>query len=245
MLRPLSPEPPARQGACPPAVDLEALASGEALSASQLHLASCPACRSYVEGLRARAADFLRARPKELFLRQLDRRAAPRKGSRLKLGFALAATTTLAVVAVLHFQVEDPLPARFKGSWVSVHLKRGQEERLARPGELLRAEDALRFSVRSDRPGFAAVLERDGRGKVQMVAPFEAPSPQEVKAGSTTLEDAAILDDAPGPEAFVAVFAEKPFDLAALRRRLESASKGSKLECPQCRVEWLEFEKQP
>ena len=64
----------------------------------------------------------------------------------------------------------------------------------------MRAGDAIRFVVRLDRAGYAAVFERDATGRIAVVAPFGATEPQAVPAGSTALADSAVLDATPGPE---------------------------------------------
>ncbi|MGC4001574.1 MAG: hypothetical protein QM767_30585 [Anaeromyxobacter sp.] len=68
-----TPLPPApRAPGCPPAAALEALSAGEPAPEVAAHLGSCSACAAHVAALRAEAEAFLRARPPDRFLRQLD-----------------------------------------------------------------------------------------------------------------------------------------------------------------------------
>lgn len=233
------PRLPVRDAGCPPAADLEYLAAGDGTPETKTHVDGCATCTAELARLRTENEAFLKARPPQRFLTQLDARARTQRGARAWFVPSLVALAAAAVLLVVLRPTEAP-PVTFKGSFLSVSVKRGDEVRTVTAGEVLREGDALRFSVRTERPGFAVVLERDGAGKVTVVAPFDAKEPQRVPAGTTVLEDSAQLDASPGPETFVAVLSERPFVPAALVRLLEA---GRAVSCEACVVEVSTFDK--
>jgi hypothetical protein len=243
----LNPPSPARGHDCPSTLGLEAFATGEVSPAIGNHLSDCASCALYVQTLRAHAAVFTQARPAELFIRQLQRRSQTSPRALVRPGWALATLALVALTTVVVTQRRFPAhdaAITFKGSFVGVHLQRGTETRPVEPNETLRAFDALRFTVRSDKPGFAAVLEKDAAGGVTVVAPFAGQKPQRVTPGSTVLDDSAVLDAATGEETFVAVFSEQPFDLSSMTESLREGGDGN-LRCDGCRLQWLRFDKRP
>lgn len=223
---------PARGDTCPPAIELERAATGEDVPSVVAHLPGCQTCRAYVEKLQAETQAFVKARPPERFVTQLRR---PNRRPVVFIGVALAAALALFVL----IPREQP-PVLFKGSLLSISLKRGDVVTTLREGDSLREGDALRFSVKTDRPGNAVVLNRDGRGKVTVVAPFNATVAQVVKEGTTVLDDSAVLDATKGRETFVAVFSEKPFEVAPLVGQLEA---GQPVSCSGCVVDVASFDK--
>ena len=126
-----------------------------------------------------------------------------------------------------------------------MHVRRGDDVHTLREGEPLKPRDAVRFTLRSEQPGYAAVLEQDSTGAVTVVAPFGSPSPQAIAAGSTTLDDSAVLDGVLGKETFVAIFSEKPFALNAVVESVRGATQGGAISCDGCQVHWLRFDKVP
>jgi len=94
-----SPLPPSLRGpGCPPATVLEALSAGEtAPEGIRAHVEGCSACSGQLSALTAARDTFLRARPADRFLRQLERRAAsspapaPSRSSRSKPPSGVAA----------------------------------------------------------------------------------------------------------------------------------------------------------
>jgi hypothetical protein len=131
---------------------------------------------------------------------------------------------------------------QFKGSLVSTYVQRQGEAVPLHAGDALHPKDAVRFVVRAEQPGFAAVLERDPEGHVTVIAPFGAARPQPVSPGSTALADSAILDSTLGRDHFVAVFSSDPFTLAPL---VEALAAERSIDCQGCQVEVLEFDKHP
>ncbi|MBL8918934.1 MAG: DUF4384 domain-containing protein [Myxococcaceae bacterium] len=225
---------------CPPRIELERLAAGEDVPAIAPHVAGCAACQATVATLRSDADAFLRARPVDRFLGQLDTARARKASSRRGLVVALSGALAAAVVVALVLPGEPQPGVHFKGALASVLVKRDGVVRPLQPGEVLQAGDALRFSVTVERPGFAVVLNRDGRGKVTVVAPFEATGPQAIGEGTTVLEDSAVLDATVGRETFVTVFSPRPFEVPPLVRELAASSP---VQCGGCVVETASFDK--
>lgn len=257
MTRPL--EPSRRGPGCPPAAVLEALSAGEAAPDDvSSHLRGCPACAAQVTALREGAEAFLRARPPELFLRQLERReAAARARPRglRRLVTALAVAAPLALLAILAPRVLHPAGddagVTFKGGGAfRVAVSRGGTgaPELAAPDGIVRAGDALRFAYQAPEDGYLLVLELDGRGEAAVLHPFGGAEGARVAAATRDfLPGSVVLDAAPGPEHLFAVFSPRPVEagplLAALRaqaRRPEPA-----LDCPGCTVATLRLRKAP
>lgn len=235
------PSLPARGPSCPPAVELERVSAGEEVPAVAAHLPTCEACRSSVERLTLESTAFVAARPADRFLNQLEARAkapAPTR-SRGRVVVAIASVAALLLVFVLLRPPTAPA-VLFKGSLVSISLKRGAQLMSLREGDVLREGDALRFSVKTERAGHALVLNRDGEGKVTVVAPFNATTPQGVSGGTTVLDDSAVLDATRGKETFVTVFAPTAFDVASVVKQLEA---GQPVTCSGCVVEVSTFDK--
>jgi hypothetical protein len=229
---------PARGADCPPAIDLERAAAGEDVAAVRAHLPGCEACRQYVEQLEAGAKAFLAARPADRFLGQLEARRSARPSWPRALVLAASAAAALALVVTLARRTDPPV--LFKGSLLTITAKREGVVKTLADGDALREGDALRFSVATTVPGYAVVLERDGQGKVTVVAPFGAVAPQAIGEGTTVLDDAAELDATKGRETFVGVFAPRPFEVGALVKQLEG---GAPVSCAGCTVEARSFEK--
>jgi hypothetical protein len=208
------------------------------------HLVDCASCRTYVETLRANAARFLSAHPPERFLSQIARRRKSPARNWLPAAGLLATTAAgaLAVMTLLPKLSTERPAIQLKGSLVSTFVQRQGEAIPLRTGDALHPNDAVRFVVKAEQAGFAAVLERDPSGRVTVIAPFGAARPQPVSPGSTALADSAILDSTVGKDHFVAIFSTEPFALAPL---VDALSTAQELPCRSCRVETLEFDKSP
>jgi hypothetical protein len=221
--------PPIRGADCPPRVSLEAFSAGEEPQLG-LHVEGCPHCGPFVAALRVDAAAFVRARPADLFLRQLDRR--PSRPSP-RWWFALVAVAASAGVA-LWVRPTTPEEPRFKGDAFHVFLKRGEAEPVpVKMDQAVRPGDQLRFSYQASIGGWLAVFELDGTEQV------EVRSATEVSPGARMLPGAIALDASAGPEWFVSVFSATPLDVEALRAQLRGQARHARvtLQCGQCQVE--------
>lgn len=222
--------PPVRGADCPPKVSLEAFSAGEELQLAP-HVEGCPHCGPFVAALRVDAAAFARARPAELFLRQVDRRPA-RPAPRWWL--ALVAVAVSAGVAVLVLRPTIPEEPRLKGDAFHVFLKRGEAEAMpVKMDQSVRPGDQLRFSYQASVDGWLAVFELDGTEQV------EVRSAAEVSPGAHVLPGAIALDASAGPEWFVSVFSPTPLDVEGLRAQLRGQARHARvtLQCGKCQVE--------
>jgi len=234
---------PVRELGCPPPASIEQLASGEVSGdALAAHVSGCASCQAELAKLQEEQRAFLAARPKELFVAQVERRAArSRRGPAKMLAVAMAGAGALAVLLIAQ---QRPVENRvsFKGALASIHVQRAGTEHALGAGEALHPKDALRFVIHAERAGYAAVFERDAQGTVAVVAPYNAKNPQAIAPGSTALPDSAVLDAVPGTESFFSVYSPEPFDIAAITTQLAA---GTAIDCRPCTVELSRFEKQP
>lgn len=253
-----SPPPPARGPSCPSALTLEQVVAKET-PAPELarHLAGCDACAGYLKSLEAAQEDFLRRRPPELFVRQVTaRKDAGARGRWGRLGRWLTPALGLSValgMAVLLVR----LPGRetgitLKGSpFAAVYVRGSAAPRPITEGLELRQGDAVRFFYRTDHEGYLAILDLDSRHGASVLFPYGGRAPSKLTPTPSTpeapLPHTIVLDDAVGPERFVAVFAPEPFALPPLLDALQRTPPGAPvtLSCGGCRVEVLRFQKRP
>lgn len=253
--------PHARRGpGCPPAAILEALSAGEVVAAdASAHAAACPDCAAQVAALREASRAFLKARPPERFLRQLERREAAATGERprwRRLVPALALALPLALAVTLAPRLLGPPPpadggVAFKGGGafrLAVARAGGGPPELVGGDAVVRAGDALRFAYQAPRAGWLLVLELDGRGHAAVLHPFGAAQGAPIAAGGRDfLGGSVVLDDAPGPEHLFAVFSPRPVEagplLAALRAQAGRAEPA--VGCDGCTVTALRLRKAP
>lgn len=243
--------PPARRGPdCPAAVALEALSAGEAQPAGLVaHVDACPACGGFVAALRDASAAFIRARPPELFQRQLATRLERRRsGWRRRLAWAVPALATLALPLLL-LRPSAPEVVREKGAGAPFRVLRkspGQAQPDPLPADgRVRPGDALRFVYEAPADGWLLVLDLDGTGAASVFYPFGGAQAAPVKKGSSLLDRAVVLDAAPGSEWLAAVFSEQPLEAAGLLEQLRGQAGAAEvhLSCGECRVTTLRLQK--
>ncbi|HEX5750727.1 MAG TPA: hypothetical protein VFZ09_31160 [Archangium sp.] len=246
------PLPPSPRGPhCPPAAVLEALSAGEpAPEATRSHVAGCPDCHGQLEALTTAREAFVRARPPELFLRQLERRAAsqPRRGLRWWLPVLGACVPLLALLVLVPRLGQDD-GVRLKGGAFRVVVSRdGGAPELLGPDALVRPGDALRFAYESTEAGHLLVLELDGRGNASVFHPYGAATSAPLAAAQREfLPGSVVLDDAPGPEWLLAVFSPRPLEAAPLLEALRAQAGRAEptLSCPECGVSTIRLQKRP
>lgn len=225
---------PSRGPECPPRLQLEQASAGDWLPGVKTHVDGCASCTAQVKSLQAMTAEFLAARPEERFLKQLEARPVMKKPRVSVFAYAAAAAMALLISAAGYSQLRGGSGVGLKGSLARISVKRGETVSTLTSGEKLAPGDALRFEVQAKSDGFAVVLERDATGKVTVVAPFDAKEPMAVRAGTTELPDSAVLDATRGPETFITIFSERPFDVSQAARTLS---------CDGCQVETSTWEK--
>ncbi|QRK06651.1 DUF4384 domain-containing protein [Archangium violaceum] len=247
-----TPLPPSPRGShCPPAALLEAMSAGEAApEATRTHVEGCADCRGQLEALTTAREAFVRARPPELFLRQLERRAAarPRPGPRWLLP-VLGACVPLLALLVLVPRLGGEDGVLLKGGAFRVVVSRaGGTPELLGPDAQVRTGDALRFSYEAQEPGHLLVLELDGRGAASVFYPHGSATSAPQPAGQRDfLPGSVVLDDAPGPEWLLAVFSPRPLQAAPLLETLRAQAGRAEptLSCPDCSVSMLRLQKRP
>lgn len=145
------------------------------------------------------------------------------------LFWSLAAVATALVLGVFvpdeghERSVNDPIATtnRLKGAtpleaWLSVE---GHPQRIE-PGAALSAGDTLQFKVTTTR-SHLALLGVDGTGTVSRYVPVGGETSAPFTPGNARpLSDALVLDDAPGPEVFVAFLTDEALLVEDLERSL-------------------------
>jgi hypothetical protein len=233
--------PAAQRGPdCPSAFELEAFSAGESAGLAA-HVGGCDACGAYVDTLRKGRDAFVRLRTPELFLAQVERRAAQRPAPR-RWGWLALVPLAAAAAAVLVLTVppKGGDDVTLKGERFHVLVKRGDAapERV-RGDAMLRGGDALRFTFDAPRDGQLAVLDLDGTERVTAFYPPQGATSAPVHSGADApLPGSTVLDDAPGPEWLIAVFSPEAFEVAPLAAQLTGQSRRASLElsCPGCQI---------
>lgn len=246
-----SPIPPSPRGPeCPPAAVIEALSAGEsAPEATRAHVEGCPECSGQLAALTAGRDAFLRARPPERFLNQLDRRAAaaPPSPWRRLLPVLAACVPVLALLVLVPRLLPHESGVTFKGGQFRVvSAREGGEPQPLDNDSTVRAGDALRFAYEATEPGHLLVLELDGRGVASVFHPFGGTASAPLPALQRDfLPGSVVLDDSPGPEWIVAVFSPRPLEAAPLLAQLKEQAGREKPAptCADCRVTVLRLQK--
>lgn len=187
------------------------------------HLAACEACRS-LEAHMAEERCAFESDPRrghDLRLLRARAAAAPLPGGRRRsrtLAAALAGAALaggVAVVVSLRPASPDLAPKGLDSFQLLVYRPAG-----ARPlGGRCAPGDRIIGRYRTDRP-YLLLLEWDGRGRVQTLVPRDGVESARLPAAEGTTTESWVLDAAPGPECFVAVFSDEPVGAEAATRAL-------------------------
>jgi hypothetical protein len=206
--------------------------------------------------LRAGADAFVKARPPDRFLRQLERREAapaarPSPWRRLVPALGLAVPVVLALVLAPRLVQPPAGGVTMKGDGFRVAVARaggaGAPE-LAAGDAVVHPGDGLRFSYEAGEDGYLLVLDLDGRGEASVLHPFGASAAAPLAANHREfLPGSVVLDDAPGPEFIVAVFSRRPLEAAPLLEALRAQARRPEpaLACDGCTVTALRLRKLP
>lgn len=192
-------------------LELDALRLGElpgdASALAEAHLGACPACQARRAALDASAADFAqRFVPAALAAETLARAETQRPWWRQRLAVWVPAAAS-AVAAVLLLSPVDAVRTKGAGGAVEVFVLDGDTPRSLSGPVPAGARLAVRVSP-GPAPAWARLYWRSTEG----VAPLH-PAPDAAAWALTTptwLEREVVLDDAPGPEALVAVLCAAP-----------------------------------
>jgi hypothetical protein len=133
----------------------------------------------------------------------------------------IAGTSVAAATAALLVFVRPDDSFRAKGGVaLSVYRKQGESAVKIGPGEPVVAGDSVRFEVRAAAEGYAAVVGRDGSGKVSVYHPFGRDEPAPYDPKSPLFSETIQLDATPGPEVLYALYGPAPFGLGPVLEAL-------------------------
>jgi Domain of unknown function (DUF4384) len=145
--------------------------------------------------------------------------AASSWNRRAPWGALLLASCAAIVLLVVHRpapheQAIDLGDTQLKGDGLVVEVVARRHDtgrvEIVSPGSVLRGGDAIRFRLRSPRPGYLTVLGIDGSGTVSRHVPLPGRSPPFVQAGETTPDGSLILDRATGDEQIILAICDSP-----------------------------------
>jgi len=213
----------------------------EEASALEARIAADPESARALEELRRNVAryDERRAAHWRALHGQLDADARPPVPSRSwlwpypALGL-LAAAAAVTLVVALHrgpagtVETVGGQVILFKGDLAVRIVARSAgagRQLVVRDGDSLAAGDALRFVVTTGSAGFITVFSVDRSGKLSPFYPSTEPARDDrplalPHAGQHELPASIVLDDAPGPEHLIVVFAPRAFSRRAVHGRI-------------------------
>lgn len=223
---------PARPEGCPTDWTLQCYAVdelfGEERESVAIHVASCRRCRGEVATLDTFREDFVKQRPfasaeaevaeRVMFLPdepEIEVHRPTRSWLRIVMAASLAGAAALATALVFVPPWVDETPAPRDGPRGTTALRAA----LLRDGEAQRIEgsmavhpgDEIQLRVDTDAYDYVMVLGMDGTGAVSVYQPPGGGPSVELDPGAgRTLAPALMLDDAPGPEVYVALFTDEP-----------------------------------
>lgn len=204
------------------------------------HLAGCVACREKERALREqqRAFDADPRRARELAALPLRPAPARAPAARRARGqqpwpWMLGATAAIGIAAMLRIPAAAELRAK-GGDRLTLYLERpGGAAPLANrcaPGDRLIAR------ARTTRP-YLLLLERDGRGAVQVLYPQDGRASARAPGGDGTTPQSFVLDAVPGRECFAAFFSDEPVEAAAASAALAAEPERPALAGASVRVQ--------
>ncbi len=233
---------PARAEGCPTEWSLQRHAMdelrGDERDDMAEHVARCADCRAHVADLDQAREAFLAERPFALAEADIAERATflpdepeievERSGwSKLRLGlvsFAAGAVAMIITVMIMPWPTEETVPYDgIKGATgLEAALLRDGEVRPVQPGDALRTGDEVQFRVDTGAYDHVVVVGIDGRGDVAVYQPLDGGRSLPVEPGAgRTLDGGFRLDDAPGPEVWVAFFTDEPIEAADAAAQVE------------------------
>lgn len=241
-------------------LSMELLPAAEAASARD-HLRECPDCRTRAEALGADTSAFLSTHAPDRFaarvLQQVERReearvaASPwhrmweRLRTSLSIAVPLAVAAGIAFVVVPrgpagHVETGDELPyVGTKGDVLFELHEEGTEAAVA-SGGTLHAGARIRIAVGHPRGGHLWVVGIGADGSPFAYAPLDGKAPLALGAGPLHLLEGAVeLDDAVGPERWIALVSAEPIPWEQVVAAVKAAKPGERLplEADQARLD--------
>ncbi len=217
-----------RRPDCPSDLRLDRFALGELERAEHVaveaHRARCARCAGFLEAREEALPAAVRARLRGRVLAASIAAPTPwwRRGPgalwpRLAPGLALTAGVLVAVSIALFGRSDparDDAVSLKGGDRLVVYRERDGEVRTVGSGDAFRAGDRLRFAVRSEHAGHAAVFGLEADGDRYPCTPASGSGAHPVGPGTELLPGAIELDAAGGRETLVLVLCPQPFDVA-------------------------------
>jgi hypothetical protein len=176
---------------------------------------ACPTCAARLAELRRESEAFAKRPP-------LVRDPMAMPWWRVPVMLATAAAVMLLIVRV---REPDDGGERVKGSGPSLIVAAGPANRLVpvASGDRVRPGDSVQAGYSSERPGFGAVLARDGSGRAGVYVPARGDATIPLLPGDQrSFPESTVLDDIVGEEVIVVVWCEAPAPLAPLVAELEA-----------------------
>jgi Putative zinc-finger len=210
----------------------------------RVHLDTCRQCAARWAELRSQRDVFNELLPPIA----LSRRVSARPQWRRQWLVPAAALAAAAGLLLAFWPREDGgtrqvgIPGKKgAGTIFRAYIRHGDDIREAGDTEVAHPGDQLQFVYSSSRPGFVAILSRDGAGLTSIYFPDGGRTAWPVPAGrDRSLPRSTILDETTGPEVVLALFCSSPTDLDRLRDDL-AAGRAPRAP-PGCTVEtmWLD-----
>lgn len=223
-------EIPAPPEGCPTHWTLERYALDELVGDERegvaIHVAACTLCREEVAHVDGYREDFLKQHPFGSVEAEVAERAmflpdepeievaAPTWTKVRLIAIAMAAGAVTLVVSMVFVPVVSPSSDPIDGLKGATDLQaarlRDGDVQPVEPETTVRPGDEIQFRVDTGRYDHVIVLGMDGTGKIAVYQPLGGGHSVVVEPGAgRTLDPAFRLDDAPGPEVYVAIFTDE------------------------------------
>ena len=190
--------------------------AGDAKAAVLAEAAACATCT-------ARLAELTRDR--DAFAQRTPFVVPRARSQRWWLAAPAVLAVATAIVLVVRGRGDGDLDARPKGGGPHLVLAAGPPGRLAAVSvsDRIHPGDYLQAGYTTDRPGFGAVLSRDGSGKANAYVPSRGDIMIALPAGvNRSFPESTVLDLVVGEEAVVVLWCAAPRPLAPILAELEA-----------------------
>lgn len=196
------------------------------------HLDACGRCAARLEEMKRQGDEFLQY----VFPATVEKvEQAAEKGARRFSWFQLfapasAAVAALALLLMVRPVSEDACPITADGTCIkgkgglglSVFLNGAAGARVAREGEAVAANAAMRFRVRPSEPCHLWIVSVDSGGQVSRLFPTAGDGGAMV-ATQLDVPGGALLDGKSGPERVIAICTPAPMYYAAVERIVQTS----------------------
>lgn len=193
---------------------------------TQSHLDACARCAARLAEMKKQGDEFLQY----VFPATVEKveQAAERGLSRFRW-FQLLAPASAAAAALMVLLLVKPAPMEIYGEkggpgsiGLGVFLNGDGGARVAREGEEVAANAAIRFRIQPSAPCHLWIVSVDASGQVSRLFPTEGDGGALV-ATRYEVPGGAVLDGKPGPERVLAICTQAPIFYATLERIVQTA----------------------